>query len=99
MPTEADTCRTHLLRALYAPGWTDDQIRGQLSCTPGRTIVAGGKVRRGRRQGVDLLSEAAFPIGVGLGFDAGEAVPTQGGYRTAALNLSALGTSLPLCLW
>jgi type I restriction enzyme, R subunit len=55
MPTEADTCRTHVLPALYAAGWTDDQIREQVTFTPGRIIVAGGKVRRGRRKRVDYL--------------------------------------------
>ena len=33
--------------------------------------------------------ESAFPLGVGMGLDAGEAVPTQGGYRGGALNLAA----------
>lgn len=55
MPTEADTCRTYVLPALYAAGWTDDQIREQVSFTPGRIIVAGGKVRRGKRKRVDYL--------------------------------------------
>ena len=31
----------------------------------------------------------AFPMGVGMGLDAGEAVPTEGGYRGGALNLAA----------
>lgn len=30
-----------------------------------------------------------FPLGVGIGLDAGEAVPTEGGYRGGALNLAA----------
>lgn len=29
-----------------------------------------------------------FPLGVGMGMDAGEAVPTKGGYRGAALNMA-----------
>jgi len=29
-----------------------------------------------------------FPLGVGMGLDAGEAVPTDGGYRGAALNMA-----------
>jgi ABC-type transport system substrate-binding protein/class 3 adenylate cyclase len=33
--------------------------------------------------------QPAFPIGVGMGLDAGEAVPTHGGYRGASLNLAA----------
>jgi class 3 adenylate cyclase len=33
--------------------------------------------------------ESAFPMGVGVGLDAGEAVPTHGGYRGASLNLAA----------
>jgi class 3 adenylate cyclase len=33
--------------------------------------------------------EPAFPLGVGVGLDAGEAVPTEGGYRGRALNFAA----------
>lgn len=55
MPTEADTCRTYVVPALYAAGWTDDQIREQVSFTPGRIIVAGGTVSRGKRKRVDYL--------------------------------------------
>jgi len=55
MPTEADTCRTYVLPALYTAGWSDDQIREQVSFTPGRIIVAGGKIRRGPRKRVDYL--------------------------------------------
>lgn len=50
MPSEAGTCRTYVLPAIYAAGWIwiDDQIREQLTFTPGRIIVAGGKVKRGK---------------------------------------------------
>jgi class 3 adenylate cyclase/streptogramin lyase len=34
-------------------------------------------------------TEVVFPLGVGIGLDAGEAVPTKGGYRGSALNLAA----------
>ncbi len=39
---------------------------------------------RTAREGVPLL-----PLGVGVGLDAGEAVPTEDGYRGGALNLAA----------
>ena len=55
MPTEADTCRRYVVPGLYAAGWTDEQIREQLTFTPGRIVVAGGRVRRGRRKRVDYL--------------------------------------------
>jgi type I restriction enzyme, R subunit len=55
MPTEADTCRRHVIPALYRAGWTDAQIREQAGITPGRIIVARGGVRRGRRKRVDYL--------------------------------------------
>ncbi len=55
MPTEADTCRTYVLPALYRAGWTDEQIREQVSFTPGRIIVTGNAVRRGKRKRVDYL--------------------------------------------
>jgi class 3 adenylate cyclase len=42
-----------------------------------------------RRLRTTSVDEQAFPLGVGMGLDAGEAVPTQGGYRGAALNLAA----------
>jgi len=66
MPTEADTCRTFVLPALYKAGWTDDQIAEQLSFTPGRIIVASGTVRRGRRKRLDYLLSynRDRPIGV-----------------------------------
>jgi class 3 adenylate cyclase len=42
-----------------------------------------------RRLRTATATEPAFPIGVGMGLDAGEAVPTQGAYRGASLNLAA----------
>ena len=33
--------------------------------------------------------ESGLPLGVGIGIDAGEAVPVEGGYRGGALNLAA----------
>jgi type I restriction enzyme R subunit len=41
--TEADTCRIYVLPAIYAAGWTDEQIREQQPVTNGRIIVAQGK--------------------------------------------------------
>jgi type I restriction enzyme, R subunit len=55
MATEADTCRTYVLPALYRAAWTDDHIREQVAFTDGRIIVAGGKIRRGKRKRVDYL--------------------------------------------
>ena len=37
----------------------------------------------------ETLADPALPLGVGIGLDAGEAVPIEGGYRGAALNLAA----------
>jgi branched-chain amino acid transport system substrate-binding protein len=44
------------------------------------------------RQRVD--GESVFPLGIGIGLAAGEAVPVEGGYRGAALNLAARLCSL-----
>src|SRR5207249_1676793 len=38
--------------------------------------------------------QPAFPLGVGIGLAAGEAVPVEGGYRGGALNLAARLCSL-----
>jgi peptide/nickel transport system substrate-binding protein len=56
-----------------------------------------GSVRQALRAAVELqrrlrtaaAGEELFPIGVGMGLDAGEAVATEGGYRGAALNLAS----------
>jgi peptide/nickel transport system substrate-binding protein len=37
----------------------------------------------------ETLEQPELPLTVGIGLDAGEAVPVQGGYRGAALNLAA----------
>ncbi|HEY7042038.1 MAG TPA: ABC transporter substrate-binding protein [Nocardioidaceae bacterium] len=57
-----------------------------------------GSARQALRAAVDLQRRlrtpsdedgSVFPLGVGVGLDAGEAVPTEGGYRGGALNLAA----------
>ena len=53
--------------------------------------------RQALRAAVDLQvrfrspreGQPAFPLGIGIGLDAGEAVPVEGGYRGGALNLAA----------
>jgi peptide/nickel transport system substrate-binding protein len=52
-----------------------------------QALRAAVEVQRRLRTSTD--EDAAFPIGVGMGLDAGEAVPTHGGYRGASLNLAA----------
>jgi branched-chain amino acid transport system substrate-binding protein len=44
------------------------------------------------RERVD--GKPVFPLGIGVGLDAGEAVPVEGGYRGGALNLAARLCSL-----
>jgi type I restriction enzyme R subunit len=55
MSNEADTCRTYVLPRLQAAGWTDEQIREQLSFTDGRILVAGRQARRARPKRADYL--------------------------------------------
>src|SRR6476661_9522973 len=52
-----------------------------------QALRASVELQRRLRTGTD--DEPAFPIGVGMGLDAGEAVPTHGGYRGASLNRAA----------
>ena len=52
-----------------------------------QALRASVEVQRRLRTGTG--DAQAFPIGVGMGLDAGEAVPTQGGYRGTSLNLAA----------
>jgi class 3 adenylate cyclase len=48
-----------------------------------------GAVELQRRCRAHVEGEPALPLGVGIGLDAGEAVPTEGGYRGGALNVAA----------
>jgi class 3 adenylate cyclase/DNA-binding beta-propeller fold protein YncE len=50
-------------------------------------IRAAVELQRRLREHQD--GEARFPLGVGMGIDSGEAVPTEGGFRGGALNLAA----------
>ena len=48
-----------------------------------------GAVELQRRFREHVDGEPAFPLGIGIGLAAGEAVPIEGGYRGGALNLAA----------
>lgn len=80
MSTEADTCRTHVLPALYQGGWTDDQIAEQHFFTDGRLIVTGRGTRRGKRKFADYLLryKPNLPIAV---------VEAKASYRSATDGL------------
>ena len=52
-----------------------------------QAIRAAIELQRRYRERTD--GQPAMPLGVGMGLDAGEAVPTEGGYRGGALNLAA----------
>jgi ABC-type transport system substrate-binding protein/class 3 adenylate cyclase len=55
-------------------------------------LVVFVSARKALRAAVDLQArfvEAGLPRGVGIGLDAGEAIPVGDGYRGAALNLAA----------
>jgi class 3 adenylate cyclase/transcriptional regulator with XRE-family HTH domain/tetratricopeptide (TPR) repeat protein len=60
-------------------------------------LAVFSSARQALRAAVDLqtrLAQESMPQGVGIGLDAGEAVPVTGGYRGAALNLAARLCSL-----
>jgi YVTN family beta-propeller protein len=70
---------------------------GELVETRGdEALAVFGSARQALRASVELQrrlrdpsGEVPFPLGVGMGLDAGEAVPTEGGYRGKALNIAA----------
>src|SRR5579859_5874911 len=55
MSNEADTCRKYVLPALYAAGWTDEQIGEQKTFTDGRIVVNGRQASRGKPKRADYL--------------------------------------------
>jgi branched-chain amino acid transport system substrate-binding protein len=67
------------------------ELRGDeaLSVFPSarQALRAAVELQRRFRERVD--GEPAFPLGIGIGLDAGEAVPVEDGYRGGALNLAA----------
>ena len=77
--------------ALAGYGGTLLELRGDeaLCVFPSarRAIRAAIDLQRRFRERVD--GEPVISLGVGMGLDAGEAVPTEGGYRGGALNLAA----------
>jgi hypothetical protein len=72
MRNEADTRATLIEPKLKAAGWTDTQITREyyyqrdVQYTPGRIILEGNRVRRGKARKVDYLLRLtdAFPIAV-----------------------------------
>ncbi len=74
------------------PAWDGDllELRGD------EALCVFVSARRALGAAVDLQARfrrpaggAPLPLGVGIGLDAGEALPTEGGYRGGALNLAA----------
>lgn len=64
--TEADTCRTYVVPRLHSAGWTDEQIREQVTFTDGRIIPVGsGHTRKaGKRADYILRYRLDFPIAI-----------------------------------
>ena len=57
-------------------------------------LAVFGSARQAIRAAVELQTrfrsaDTPFPLGIGIGLDAGEAVPVAGGFRGGALNLAA----------
>ena len=82
--------------AVAARGGELIELRGdEALCVFGSARAAvRGAVELQRRLRERVEGEPAFPLGVGVGLDAGEAVRTAGGYRGRALNVAARLCSL-----
>jgi branched-chain amino acid transport system substrate-binding protein len=82
--------------AVTAAGGEVIELRGD------EALCVFTSARQALRTAVDLQrhfrarvdGEPVFPLGVGIGLDAGEAVPVEDGYRGGALNLAARLCSL-----
>src|SRR5450759_1938375 len=68
-----------------------DEALAAFSSTRDALLVS---VELQRRYSQETNAEPEMPFRVGIGLDAGEAIPVQGGYRGAALNLAARLCSL-----
>jgi YVTN family beta-propeller protein len=73
------------------------QVGELLELRGDEALCVFGSAREALRTAVELQrrfrspvnGEPALPLGVGIGLDAGEAVPIEGGYRGRALNVAA----------
>jgi ABC-type transport system substrate-binding protein/class 3 adenylate cyclase len=79
-----------------AAGGTVVELRGdEALCVFGSPRGAvRGAVELQRRCADELRADASLPLRIGVGIDAGEAVPIEGGYRGGAVNLAARLCSL-----
>ncbi len=77
--------------AVAAYGGTLLELRGDeaLCVFPSARQAIRAAIELQRRFRARADGEPVIPLGVGMGLDAGEAVPTEGGYRGGALNLAA----------
>jgi predicted ATPase/class 3 adenylate cyclase len=66
-----------------------DEVLAVFNSTRNALVASTELQQRYRRQ-----TDEGIPFHVGIGLDAGEAIPVQGGYRGAALNLAARLCSL-----
>jgi branched-chain amino acid transport system substrate-binding protein len=84
--------------AVAAYGGTLLELRGDeaLCVFPSARQAIRAAIELQRRFRERAGGEPAIPLGVGMGLDAGEAVPTEGGYRGGALNLAARLCSIAL---
>jgi len=82
--------------AIEAAGGTLVELRGD------EALAVFDSARSALRTAIELqhrfveetVADPAFPLAVGIGLDAGEAVPVDGGFRGGALNLAARLCSL-----
>jgi adenylate cyclase len=77
--------------AVSATGGEVIELRGDeaLCVFPSARQALRAAVEMQRRFRARDDGKAAFPLGIGIGLAAGEAVPLEGGYRGGALNLAA----------
>ncbi len=66
MANEADTCRTLITPKLHASGWSNDQIREQVTFTDGRIVPSGGRAIRRKQCRADYILRYAhdYPIAI-----------------------------------
>jgi YVTN family beta-propeller protein len=78
----------HAREVIEACGGDLLELRGD------EALAVFGSARQAIRAAVELQTrfrsaDTPFPLGIGIGLDAGEAVPVAGGFRGGALNLAA----------
>src|SRR5436190_20518592 len=89
--SEADICRIYVTPALKAAGWTDEQIREQVTFTDGRIVPAGNSHARKAGKRADYVLRYRADLAVAVVEAKAEYLTPGAGLQQAMVYAETLG--------